>query len=816
MRNLFLIHRKQDDLNTSFSEKEEKRGIKRLSRWSASVVAVFLLGIILIVRSAAPVFAGAPYSCTVSGDGTTCGDYTDTSNENMSNGFNTYLANNCWADPSCSQTLEANSPQDWAVVANEPADNTSVKTGPELQQQMNDWCSDANTFGTLLTTGQTCGTNEDTPLSGLESLDSTYADTIPRNAGTTAEWAWDIWTNYGQDIMVWVDNQNVGNGGATLMASGLSIDGKTWDLYRNGGVGGELIFSLDGSGGTGTYAQDSSDTVDLVPLLQYVEDAGYVSDMTISLIDWTNEIRSTGGSDETFTTTNFNLIGTPGTHSDTYPAVTEDSASTITSSGANLSGTVNPRGESTTYQFQYGTDTSYGNEVPTTAGSVGSGSSPVSETATLTGLTSSTIYHYRLVATNSTGTTYGQDMTFTTSFDGTYQNNTFEDSGTDGWINWFSTTLSNITTEAHDGTHSLEIASSDSFWGIQESVGHSVTAGDPVKVTGYLKNSATSDSGISVKALYNDPSNQVLNYSQVNTSDNSSGWTEFSFVTTPPSDTSSIWLTVADSNGGTHYLDDVKVAEDTTDQSAPVATSDAATSVTSSGATLHGAVNPEGADTTYKFDYGTDSSFGSSTTAVDAGSGSSSINESADLTDLTNGITYYYRIEATNSAGTTYGATETFTTPTETTISDKTFGDGTDHMTNWFSTSVSQTTDTAYTGSNSLEIDPTDEFWGIEEDFPQDGGSTAVTEGQNYLFTAQAKAASDPANLEIEIHWLGDANNDLGDVILSPVDTDDSASSWTQYQTDATAPTGAVAVVWSIAGVGNSTQYIGRMLVQTP
>jgi hypothetical protein len=97
-------------------------------------------------------------------------------------------------------------------------------------------------------------------------------------------------------------------------------------------------------------------------------------------------------------------------------------------------------------------------------------------------------------------------------------------------------------------------------------------------------------------------------------------------------------------------------------QQAPAATTNAASSVTSSGATLNGSVNPRGAATTYRFDYGTSTGYGKSTTAGSAGSGTSAVNESAHLSGLAASTTYHYRIEATNSTGTTYGADKTFTT----------------------------------------------------------------------------------------------------------------------------------------------------------
>jgi hypothetical protein len=52
---------------------------------------------------------------------------------------------------------------------------------------------------------------------------------------------------------------------------------------------------------------------------------------------------------------------------------------------------------------------------PASPGSAGSGTTAVNESAAITGLTAGTLYHYRLTATNGTGTTNGSDGTFTTS-----------------------------------------------------------------------------------------------------------------------------------------------------------------------------------------------------------------------------------------------------------------------------------------------------------------------------------------------------------------------------------------------------------------
>jgi phosphodiesterase/alkaline phosphatase D-like protein len=97
------------------------------------------------------------------------------------------------------------------------------------------------------------------------------------------------------------------------------------------------------------------------------------------------------------------------------PVATTGAASSITASSANLNGTVNPHGADTTYYFQYGTSTTYGNSAPIQAGNAGSGSSAVSVPTAITGLNGSTMYHYRLVAGNINGNSYGRDRTLTTA-----------------------------------------------------------------------------------------------------------------------------------------------------------------------------------------------------------------------------------------------------------------------------------------------------------------------------------------------------------------------------------------------------------------
>ena len=97
----------------------------------------------------------------------------------------------------------------------------------------------------------------------------------------------------------------------------------------------------------------------------------------------------------------------------TAPSVTTDNASGFTKSGVTLNATVNPNGADTDYYFQYGTTDAFGSTTSST--DVGSGTAAVSVSTGISGLASGKTYDYRVVATNSGGTSYGSEQTFTAS-----------------------------------------------------------------------------------------------------------------------------------------------------------------------------------------------------------------------------------------------------------------------------------------------------------------------------------------------------------------------------------------------------------------
>ncbi|KIL35020.1 hypothetical protein SD71_15195 [Cohnella kolymensis] len=106
----------------------------------------------------------------------------------------------------------------------------------------------------------------------------------------------------------------------------------------------------------------------------------------------------------------FVSIATNGETALRYPLVNTLQPSVIGSVGATLQGDIQDTGgEDPTRYFEYGQTTAYGNIVSASVGAAGI------FTAAIGGLTENTTYHYRAYATNSTGTGYGPDQTFTTT-----------------------------------------------------------------------------------------------------------------------------------------------------------------------------------------------------------------------------------------------------------------------------------------------------------------------------------------------------------------------------------------------------------------
>ncbi len=95
------------------------------------------------------------------------------------------------------------------------------------------------------------------------------------------------------------------------------------------------------------------------------------------------------------------------------PIVVTTAATGVTSTSATLNGTANANGGTTTVNFDYGLTNAYGTTVAGVPATV-NGSTALPVTANISGLLPGNTYHYRIWGTNTYGTSYGNDMTFTT------------------------------------------------------------------------------------------------------------------------------------------------------------------------------------------------------------------------------------------------------------------------------------------------------------------------------------------------------------------------------------------------------------------
>ncbi|MEE9167909.1 MAG: T9SS type A sorting domain-containing protein [Candidatus Neomarinimicrobiota bacterium] len=299
----------------------------------------------------------------------------------------------------------------------------------------------------------------------------------------------------------------------------------------------------------------------------------------------------------------------------TASTVTTGAATNVSTTSATLNGTVNPNNLSTTVTFEWGETTSYGNTITADQSPV-TGTTDVAVSANLTGLSESTEYHFRVVATNSAGTTNGGDQTFTTTLAGTAPTAT-----TDTATN-VSTTSATLNGTVNPNNLSTTLTFE---WGQTTTYGNTVTA-DQSPVTG------TSD--VSVSATLTELSdNTEYHFRAVAT--NSAGTT----------------------NGGDQTFTTTLAG------TAPTAATDAATNVSTTSATLNGTVNPNNLSTTVTFEWGETTSYGNTVTADQSPvTGTSDVSVSATLTELSDNTEYHFRAVATNSAGTTNGGDQTFAT----------------------------------------------------------------------------------------------------------------------------------------------------------
>ncbi len=295
------------------------------------------------------------------------------------------------------------------------------------------------------------------------------------------------------------------------------------------------------------------------------------------------------------------------------PAAEAVSAAGVTSTAATLTGSLKPNSQATDAYIEWGTTTAYGSSTPTTAMGI-SGSSQTFK-APLTGLAPETTYHARVVATNATGVSYGPDRTFRT----TALNAPSASTGPATEIDGDSARLNaDIDPEGNATTYRFE-------WGTTDTYGNQLPLVEP-----------TVGSDTATHAV-----SQPLTGLQPNTT------YHFRVVATSAS-------------GETQGTDQTF----TTDTVAPVVADVAASGIEIDGATLGASINPRNSATTYHFEWGPTTAYGSSAPSADAPVGSDDAFHpvSQALTGLQPNTTYRFRLVATSTVGTEVGPGHTFTT----------------------------------------------------------------------------------------------------------------------------------------------------------
>jgi phosphodiesterase/alkaline phosphatase D-like protein len=331
---------------------------------------------------------------------------------------------------------------------------------------------------------------------------------------------------------------------------------------------------------------------------------GLVANITYHFrISATNLAGTSKGSDGTFKTQEV-----------TAPTAVTTSATAVTQATATLNARVNPNGaEVTECKFEYGTTTSYGSSAScsTLPGSEGS---PVEVSASVTGLSANTTYHFRISATNARGTSKGSDQLF----------KTLPNAPTVVTEPASSVTQESATLHASVNPNGGEVSECKFEYGTTTAYGSS-TACSPSPGSGESPVAVS----LSLKGL--------------------------------AANTSYHFRISATNAGGTSKGSDQTF---TTLVLAPGVVTKSASSITDTSATLNATVNPNGHEVSEcKFEYGTTTSYGSSAPCSPApGSGSTPVAVSAPATPLVPNTTYHFRISATNPGGTSQGSDEAFNT----------------------------------------------------------------------------------------------------------------------------------------------------------
>jgi hypothetical protein len=299
-----------------------------------------------------------------------------------------------------------------------------------------------------------------------------------------------------------------------------------------------------------------------------------------------------------------------------YASVATGPTSGVQGVSATVTGTVNSESatQGASCQVRYGPTSTDGSTAPCSPASIPAGVSEVPVTASLQGLEGNTTYHYRVAATNTAGVNVGADHTFTTLP---------ERPAVLGELA--------VTTSPNEAVLAAAVAPENEATTYHFVYGTTAVYGlsFPVHNLSLSSRSGPTLASLSVGELQ---PGTTYHYAVVATNGAGSRVGPDQTFTTPPGP-------------------------------APIVITGGASEVAQNTATISGTVAPQGVQSTYEFDLGTDTDYGVRIFA-DAGSGAGQETFTLGLRSLQPGTVYHYRVVATNAYGTTYGADQTFTTTT--------------------------------------------------------------------------------------------------------------------------------------------------------
>ena len=321
-------------------------------------------------------------------------------------------------------------------------------------------------------------------------------------------------------------------------------------------------------------------------------------------------------------------VAATGAGVNSVPTVTTGAASAITTVSATLAGTIPSNGCSavTAYGVEYSTTLGFPNGTGTAVPSTNL--SGINFSSNVAGLTPNTVYYYHAFATNTGGTGYGNEQTFTTL------------SLTPTLTATALAAFGNVCVNATAGPNSFTINAS--------ALNNSNINVGPL-------------SGFTFSTTAGGTYTASLSLVQPGGT-----YTQQIFVRFTPVLVQSYNGNIPVSGGGAAAIN--VAASGTGINTIATVTSGAASAITSISATVAGTIPSIGcsAISAYGVEYSTVNGFPNGSGTAVPSTNLSGINFSSNLTGLAPTTTYYYHAYATNNGGTAYGAQGTFTTTTPT------------------------------------------------------------------------------------------------------------------------------------------------------